>query len=158
MWEFDLLDLESEAAGVSDGRSPKQLRTFTSILATRLGKVEFELLAVELGFVQFDAGTGGRLRGAEVYPDSPEALEQLESGVLVVDPKQGLEPLLQEIKNRGEGTDEKPFPTRKAKWFCCEKETLKHSIMTLSYDQQTACFGGLIEPITPQKLYFNICC
>lgn len=67
-------------------------------LKTHLGKVQFELLAVELGLMQLDSGAGGSLRGAEVYPDSPEAFEKLEGGVLVVDPKQGLEPLLQRIK------------------------------------------------------------
>lgn len=67
-------------------------------LKTHLGKVQFELLAVELGLVQLDSGAGGSLRGAEVYPDSPEAFEKLEGGVLVVDPEQGLEPLLQRIK------------------------------------------------------------
>lgn len=61
---------------------------------TYLSEVKFELLAVELGLVQLDAGTGGGLRGAEVDPDSPEAFEHLESDLLVVNPKQCLEPLL----------------------------------------------------------------
>lgn len=65
---------------------------------THLGKVEFELLAVELGLVQLDASAGRRLRGAEVDPHSPEALEHLESRLPVVDPEQGLEPLLQRVK------------------------------------------------------------
>lgn len=63
-------------------------------LKTHLGKVQFELLAVELGLVQLDSGAGGSLRGAEVYPDSPEAFEKLEGGVIIVDPEQGLKPLL----------------------------------------------------------------
>lgn len=67
-------------------------------LKTHLGKVEFELLAVELGLVQLDSGAGGSFRGAEVYPDSPEAFEKLEGSVLVIDPEQGLKPLLQRIK------------------------------------------------------------
>lgn len=65
---------------------------------THLGKVEFELLAVELGLVQLDASTRRRLRGAEVDPHSPETLEHLESRLLVVDPEQGLEPLLQRVE------------------------------------------------------------
>lgn len=65
---------------------------------THLGKVEFELLAVELGLVQLDASTRRRLRGAEVDPHSPETLEHLEGRLLVVDPEQGLEPLLQRVK------------------------------------------------------------
>lgn len=68
------------------------------LLKTHLSKVQFELPAVELGLVQLDAGAGGGLRGAEVYPDSTEAFEKLEGGVLVVDPKQGLEPLLYRLK------------------------------------------------------------
>lgn len=70
------------------------------LLKTHLGKVQLELLAVELGLVQLDSGAGGSLRGAEVYPNSPEAFEKLESGVLVVDPKQGLEPLLEDENRR----------------------------------------------------------
>lgn len=89
MWECDLLDPASEA---SDGRS-----TYLGALKTHLGKVQFELPAIELGLVQLDAGAGGGLRGAEVYPDSTEAFEKLEGGVLVVDPKQGLEPLLHRL-------------------------------------------------------------
>lgn len=67
-------------------------------LKTHLGKVQFELLAIEFGLVQLDAGAGGSLRGAEVYPDSPEAFEKLEGCVLIVDPKQGFKPLLQKMK------------------------------------------------------------
>lgn len=61
---------------------------------THLGKVEFQLLAVELRLVQLDASAGSGLWGAEVDPDSPKAFEHLESRLLVVDPKQRLEPLL----------------------------------------------------------------
>lgn len=61
---------------------------------THLGKIELELLAVELGLMQLDASAGSGLRGAEVDPDSPEAFEHLESCLFVVDPKQSLEPLL----------------------------------------------------------------
>lgn len=64
-------------------------------LKTHLGEVQFELLAVELGLVQLDSGAGGGLRGAEVYPDSSEAFEKLEGGVLIVDPEQSLKPLLE---------------------------------------------------------------
>lgn len=65
---------------------------------THLGKVEFELLAVELGLVQLDACTGGGLWGAKVDPDSPEAFEHLESRLFIVDPKQCLEPLLWRLR------------------------------------------------------------
>lgn len=93
MWECDLLDPESEAAAASDGRS-----TSLGAFITHLSKVQFELPAIELGLVQLNAGAGGGLRGAEVYPDPAEAFEKLEGGVLVVDPKQGLEPLLRRLK------------------------------------------------------------
>lgn len=93
MWERDHLDLESEAAAASEGRS-----VYLGALKTHLSKVQFELPAVELGLVQLDAGAGCGLRGAEVNPDSTEAFEKLEGGVLVVDPKQGLEPLLYRLK------------------------------------------------------------
>lgn len=65
---------------------------------TNLGKVEFELLAVELGLVQLDASAGSRLWGAEVDPHSPEAFEHLEGRLLIVDPEQRLEPLLRRMK------------------------------------------------------------
>ncbi len=65
---------------------------------THLGKVQFKLLAVELGLVQLDASTGSSLWGAEVDPDSPEAFEHLESRLFIVDPKQGLEPLLRKTE------------------------------------------------------------
>ena len=70
------------------------------LTGTHLGKVEFELLAVELGLVQLDASSGSGLWGAEVDPDSPEAFEHLESRLFIVDPKQRLEPLLWRIKKR----------------------------------------------------------
>lgn len=102
MWECDLLDPES--AAVSNGSATKQLDIqdleALVLLKTHLGKVQLELLAVELGLVQLDSGAGGSLRGAEVYPNSPEAFEKLESGVLVIDPKQGLEPLLEDENRR----------------------------------------------------------
>lgn len=66
---------------------------------THLGKIELELLAVELGLMQLDPSAGSGLWGAEVDPDSPEAFEHLESCLLVVDPKQSLEPLLWGGKN-----------------------------------------------------------
>lgn len=44
------------------------------------------------------AGAGGGLRGAEVDPDSTEAFEKLEGCVFIVDPKQGLKPLLHRLK------------------------------------------------------------
>lgn len=61
---------------------------------THLGKVELELLAVELGLVQLDASAGSSLWSAEIDPDSPEAFEHLESRLFIVDPKQRLKPLL----------------------------------------------------------------
>lgn len=65
---------------------------------THLGKVEFELLAIELGLVQLDASAGSGLWGAEVDPDSPEAFEHLESCLFIIDPKQRLKSLLWRIK------------------------------------------------------------
>lgn len=65
---------------------------------SHLSEVEFQLLAVELGLVQLDAGAGRRLGGAEVDPDSPEAFEQLESDLVIVDPEERFKPLLQKIK------------------------------------------------------------
>lgn len=59
-----------------------------------LGKVKFELLAVELGLVQLDASAGSGLGGAEVNPHSSKAFKHLESRLFIVDPKQRLEPLL----------------------------------------------------------------
>lgn len=79
---------------------------------TNLGKVEFEFLAVELGLVQLDASASSCLWGAEVDPHSPEAFEHLEGRLLIVDPEQCLEPLLQRIKTRknaqvrGDGSEE----------------------------------------------------
>lgn len=69
---------------------------------THLGKVEFKLLAIELGLVQLDASAGCGLWGAEVDPDSPEAFEHLESCLFIVDPKQRLKSLLQGVKQTGE--------------------------------------------------------
>lgn len=61
---------------------------------THLGKVEFELLAVELCLVQLDASAGSSFWGTEVDPDSPEAFEHLEICLFIIDPKQRLKPLL----------------------------------------------------------------
>ena len=71
---------------------------------THLGKVEFELLAVELGLVQLDASAGSGLRGAEVDPDSPEAFEHLESRLFIVDPKERLKPLLRRRETKKKNT------------------------------------------------------
>lgn len=71
-----------------------------------MGKVEFELLAVELGLVQLDASAGGSLWGAEVNPDSPETFEHLEIHLFIVDPKQRLESLLWRIKTEKKDTND----------------------------------------------------
>lgn len=79
---------------------------------TNLGKVEFQLLAVELGLMQLNASAGSCLWGAEVDPHSPEAFEHLEGRLLIVDPEQRLEPLLRRMKMRksvqvrGHGSEE----------------------------------------------------
>lgn len=86
-----------------NGNNTNKLSHSLTRSLTHLGKVEFELLAVELGLVQLDASARRRLRSAEVDPNSPEALEHLESRLLVVDPEQGLEPLLQ----KGEGGEKR---------------------------------------------------
>lgn len=124
MWECDLLDPESETAAASDGRS-----TYLGVLKSHLSKVQFELPAVELWLVQLDAGAGGGLRGAEVYPDSTEAFEKLEGGVLVVDPKQGLEPLLYRLKTGNK---------MRNIWQTFEQPA------SFSYHQQTAHFECVI--------------
>lgn len=67
---------------------------------THLGKVEFELLAVELRLVQLDSSPGSGLWGAEVDPHSPETFEHLEICLFIVDPEQRLKALLQKTKTQ----------------------------------------------------------
>lgn len=59
-----------------------------------LGEVELELLAPEGRFMQLYPGAGCRFGAAEVDAHTPETLEQLEGGVVVIHQEQGLEHLL----------------------------------------------------------------
>lgn len=99
-WDYSITFLVNKYWSSSDGPClrPPACPFPDPFPDTHLGKVEFELLSVELGLMQLDASAGSCLWGAEVDPDSPEAFEHLESRLFIVDPKQRLEPLLWRIK------------------------------------------------------------
>lgn len=94
-----MFDVNKHCSSIAGAHPVDTLLLPIPLACAHLGKIKFELLAVELGLVQLDASAGCGLWGAEADPDSPEAFEHLEGRLFIVDPKQRLKPLLQRVKN-----------------------------------------------------------